>query len=199
MSRSERYLGLFDYCLINNFRDGRNVALKVVKSASHYTETAADEIRLLEVIRNHVDPYDHNSQYVVRLLNHFNIRGINGVHVCLVFEALGCSLYRLIVKNNYQGLPLNVVKSIIKQVLRGLHYLHVKCHIIHTDIKPENVLIWGTATSQPHHQHPHHSQNRRHDLEEVTNVKNVFPISTSVDSTCKEMPVFNADLCLGRK
>jgi hypothetical protein len=23
-------------------------------------------------------------------------------------------------------------------VLEGLHYLHVKCQIIHTDIKPEN-------------------------------------------------------------
>ena len=27
------------------------------------------------------------------------------------------------------------------QVLKGLHYLHVKCQIIHTDIKPENVLV----------------------------------------------------------
>ena len=27
------------------------------------------------------------------------------------------------------------------KVLQGLHYLHTKCSIIHTDIKPENVLI----------------------------------------------------------
>jgi len=29
----------------------------------------------------------------------------------------------------------------MKQVLEGLHYLHSKCQIIHTDIKPENVLV----------------------------------------------------------
>lgn len=27
------------------------------------------------------------------------------------------------------------------QVLEGLHYLHTKCDIIHTDIKPENILL----------------------------------------------------------
>lgn len=27
------------------------------------------------------------------------------------------------------------------QVLHGLDYLHTKCKIIHTDIKPENILL----------------------------------------------------------
>lgn len=25
--------------------------------------------------------------------------------------------------------------------MQGLHYLHTKCRIIHTDIKPENILL----------------------------------------------------------
>lgn len=87
----------------------------MVKSATHYTETAADEINLLEVIRD-TEPTDPNCEKIVRLLNNFTVRGVNGVHTCLVFEALGCSLYKLIVKNNYQGLALNQVKSIITQV-----------------------------------------------------------------------------------
>lgn len=115
--------------------------MKVVKSAPHYTETAADEIRLLEVIRE-ADTTDVNCDKIIRLLNNFTVRGVNGVHTCLVFEALGCSLYKLIVKNNYQGLAINQVKSIIKQILQGLSYLHTKCHIIHTDIKPENILLF---------------------------------------------------------
>lgn len=28
-----------------------------------------------------------------------------------------------------------------RQVLKALKYLHEKCHIIHTDIKPENILL----------------------------------------------------------
>lgn len=114
--------------------------MKVVKSASQYTETARDEIRMLKVIRN-TDPKDPYSERIVRLLNHFNMTGPNGRHTCLVFQPLGCSLYKLIVKNNYQGLPIEVVKSITKQILEGLHFLHIKCNIIHTDIKPENILL----------------------------------------------------------
>ncbi|XP_017137207.1 SRSF protein kinase 3 isoform X6 [Drosophila miranda] len=126
--------------LCRDLKDEKYVALKVVKSAPHYIETAADEIRLLEAIRD-ADPLDVKRERIVRLMNHFTVRGVNGMHTCLVFEALGCSLYKLIVKNNYQGLAIAQVRNIIKQVLEGLDYLHSKCSIIHTDIKPENILL----------------------------------------------------------
>nr|XP_046166753.1 SRSF protein kinase 1-like isoform X1 [Oncorhynchus gorbuscha] len=116
------------------------VAMKVVKSAEHYTETALDEIKLLRSVRN-TDQKDPSRERVVQLLDDFKISGMNGTHVCMVFEVLGHHLLKWIIKSNYQGLPLPSVKSIIRQVLQGLDYLHSKCKIIHTDIKPENILL----------------------------------------------------------
>lgn len=120
--------------------DKRFVALKVVKSAPHFTETAMDEIKLLKAVRES-DPTDPKRNKTVQLLNDFKISGINGTHICMVFEVLGHNLLKLIIKSNYRGIPRSNVKTIIRQVLEGLDYLHTKCKIIHTDIKPENVLI----------------------------------------------------------
>jgi hypothetical protein len=59
----------------------------------------------------------------------------------LVFEVLGDSLFTFMAQSYSKGVPLESVKVIVRQVLEGLHYLHEKCKIIHTDIKPENILL----------------------------------------------------------
>ncbi|KAI5960068.1 DSK1 [Candida pseudojiufengensis] len=41
---------------------------------------------------------------------------------------------------NCGGIPLNLVKQIVKQMLLAVDYMH-HCGIIHTDLKPENILI----------------------------------------------------------
>ncbi|EEP77965.1 protein kinase dsk1 [Uncinocarpus reesii 1704] len=119
---------------------GKHVALKVVRSAAHYTETAIDEIKLLKRIVD-AKPDHPGRKHVVSLLDSFEHKGPNGVHVCMVFEVLGENLLGLIKRWNHRGIPMPLVKQITKQVLLGLDYLHRECGIIHTDLKPENVLI----------------------------------------------------------
>ncbi|KAI9836101.1 MAG: hypothetical protein M1819_001717 [Sarea resinae] len=119
---------------------GKHVALKVVRSAAHYTETAIDEIKLLTKIVQ-ANPDHPGRRHVVSLLDSFEHKGPNGMHVCMVFEVLGENLLGLIKRWNHRGIPMPLVKQITKQVLLGLDYLHRECGIIHTDLKPENVLI----------------------------------------------------------
>jgi serine/threonine-protein kinase SRPK3 len=118
----------------------RHVALKVVRSAAHYTETALDEIKLLQRIVS-ANPNHPGKAHVVQLLDSFEHLGPNGLHVCMVFEVLGENLLGLIKRYNHRGIPMPLVKQIAKQVLLGLEYMHRECDIIHTDLKPENVLI----------------------------------------------------------
>lgn len=142
---------------IHTCRMHRHVALKVVKSAPRYTETALDEIKLLQRLitsntppapasapRPHTPSPAHTHpgrSHVISFLDHFRHKGPNGTHVCMVFEVLGENLLGLIKRHQHKGVPMGIVKQIAKQVLLGLDYMHRCCGVIHTDLKPENVLI----------------------------------------------------------
>ncbi|XP_070853735.1 SRSF protein kinase 3 [Drosophila suzukii] len=117
----------------------RYCAVKVVKSAETYMETARDEIRLLCAM----DEFEGHPlrKRIVEFIDHFYMTVSHCTHLCLVFEVLGDNLFTLIQKSRFSGLPIKNVKQIAKQVLEGLYFLHNKCHIIHTDLKPENVLV----------------------------------------------------------
>ncbi len=78
---------------------------------------------------------------MVRILDSFYHRGPNGLHMCMVFELLGCNLLSVIKRYNYQCIPIPVVKSMVLQICTALDFLHRQCSIIHTDLKPENVLL----------------------------------------------------------
>ncbi|KAG2350621.1 kinase-like protein [Suillus weaverae] len=126
--------------LIKDTHENRYCALKVVKSATRYAETARDEIKLLSQVAA-ANPHHPGRPHVVSFLDSFQHRAPQDTHVCIVFEPLGETLLALIQRNKKKGVPKPLVKVIAKQVLLGLQYLHDECDLVHTDIKPENILI----------------------------------------------------------
>lgn len=124
--------------LAEDTSSSRQVALKIVKSEDRYREAAEDEIRLLKRVATEAGT---EKGRVVLLLDDFLIKGPFGSHICMVFEVLGENLLKLMRRFDNRGLPIEMVRSIAKQVLHGLDLLHRKCGIIHTDLKPENVLL----------------------------------------------------------
>ncbi len=118
------------------------VALKVVKSKKHYTEMADDEINVFKKIAR-VSPSGH--PYLIRMLDSFTHKDQFGLHRCLVFECQGTNLYRLLKDAYPQGFPLNTVKRFANQMYQAIEFLHVRCNLLHTDLKPENLLMSAGA------------------------------------------------------
>ena len=50
-------------------------------------------------------------------------------------------LIRFFEKKYDKGVPIPIVKKIALQLLVGLDYMHRICKVIHTDLKPENVML----------------------------------------------------------
>ena len=118
--------------------EGNFKAIKIQKSAQHYREAAYDEITLLTQI---FEGDAEDQKCCCRLTDNFEHKGPHGRHVVMVFEVLGENLLHLIMKYDYKGIPIAVVKDITRQVLIALDYLHRELKIIHTDLKPENIVV----------------------------------------------------------
>ncbi|XP_069824863.1 SRSF protein kinase 3-like isoform X2 [Dendropsophus ebraccatus] len=126
--------------LCHDLQKKKYVAVKISKSGKKFNESALDEIALLNCV-NGARKKESQGENIIHFLHDFKLIGENGLHVCLVFELLGPSLLHLMKNYGPKGLPLTCVKRILQQVLQGLDFLHKNCRIIHTDVKPENILV----------------------------------------------------------
>ena len=136
------------------------VALKIQKSKESYSEAAQDEIQVLKALKeakkkpewaqtrvelaNKGLNLNEDDTFCIEILNNFPHFGIHGKHFCSTFHIMGpnlLDLLRFFEKKYKRGVPLFIVKKIAVQLLVGLDYMHRMGGVIHTDLKPENVML----------------------------------------------------------
>ena len=123
-----KYLGRGTFCrtwLVYDINEYIFVAIKMY--FPKYYEDSLNEIKINKKLTS--------NNYVVKLLDNFVYEN----HNCLVFQLLGITLHDINEYYDYR-IPLDILKTIVYQILQGVNELH-KNNIIHCDLKPENVMF----------------------------------------------------------
>ena len=119
-------------CKCRDHKHKKDVAIKVIKSHRRFHDQGQVELKVLAYLKK----YGRETSVFVNMLDHFIFRG----HLCIVFELLSFTLYDLLRANNFRGFSTTLVRRFTAQILAGLLFLR-SSHIIHCDLKPENIIL----------------------------------------------------------
>ena len=127
------------YKLNNNNKSNNIYAIKI-----HNTEDIKEGLKEIKIYKKFKEL---NIPNIIHCIDEFVINKTTSKntskHVCIVLDLYACSLYDLINSNKYKnGIDIDIVINITIQILKSLQKMHEN-GIIHTDIKPENILLSG--------------------------------------------------------
>ncbi|XP_069755367.1 homeodomain-interacting protein kinase 4-like [Narcine bancroftii] len=111
---------------------GHYVAIKILKNYHLWKGVIKCELKILRTLKS----VDSDKFCIVHFLESFT----DDSKLCLVFELLEQSLYEYQKQQKFVPLPIRHIRSITKQVLIALQKLK-ELAIVHTDIKPENIML----------------------------------------------------------
>ncbi|MCJ1478352.1 hypothetical protein MMC13_007030 [Lambiella insularis] len=116
------------------------VALKILTNDLGEKSAASTELEISSCIVK----TDHKSEglrYLRTVLKSFEVTGPKSTHVGLVYAPMRESVARFQRRLANGQIPSYFLKPLMAMVLTGLDYLHSQCRIIHTDLKPDNILL----------------------------------------------------------
>jgi serine/threonine-protein kinase SRPK3 len=91
-----------------------------------------------------VEKLPKNPKLFNNIVEHFTINKKNNKFLCSVWELHYGSIDSIMRKGKYEdGLPLDMIKKIMKQLLDSINILHRRFKVYHADIKTDNILLRG--------------------------------------------------------
>ncbi|PSR82141.1 putative serine protein kinase [Coniella lustricola] len=133
--------------LVRDSKNNRYVALKIL--VSEISRSTNEPQILHDIAKVTKTGVSNDSRHVTQLLDEFEHQGPNGHHKCLVFEPMGPTVNSMVEElpqfkprtfNMTVRYPPKMAKSILKQSLQGLAFLH-GLGIAHGDFQPGNMLF----------------------------------------------------------
>jgi len=75
------------------------------------------------------------------MLDTFKIKSKNGDHLCIVYDVLREPIDECQEKFPQGLFSSDKLRKLLPALLKGLDYMHSECHVVHTDLKPDNIMM----------------------------------------------------------
>lgn len=121
-------------------KTGQFIALKMIVNTPVMNEQGQIEASILQFLKT---CEGNENSCIMEGVDYFVFRN----HICISSEVLGSNLYDMCRKMRFKPLSMIQVKSISKDILTGLKFLHDN-NVVHCDIKPENILLCPGSTKR---------------------------------------------------
>eukprot|EP01060_Flectonema_neradi_P017331 TRINITY_DN2422_c1_g1_i1.p1 TRINITY_DN2422_c1_g1~~TRINITY_DN2422_c1_g1_i1.p1 ORF type:complete len:449 (+),score=70.01 TRINITY_DN2422_c1_g1_i1:79-1347(+) len=121
-------------------KHNKKLAVKIIRAERKYMEGAEEEMGILKKLERKSSKEGRSS--ILSILNVFMEKRDEKAakHTCIVFPLLGPSVFQVLESNQYRGYSNEMVRSMCFQLITACEFIH-SLGIVHTDIKPENVVF----------------------------------------------------------
>lgn len=75
------------------------------------------------------------------ILDSFKLKGAHGQHLCIVYDMLRGPICGTMEELSGHLFSSDDLRKFVPALFQGLDYMHTECHVIHTDLKPDNIMM----------------------------------------------------------